>query len=180
MYLNEIPWWLLYCVQKRRSYYLIIFLIIFLQCWQTAPLLNNGWNFKKVPFSFYPWCVFDHVLPQIIKIEHTKQKSRDCFGICLPEDSKTPQGVKIHVFWGVLESSAWADSKTLRGFVFRAKWLVSFCSWMENGWIIMTEDGSFRDEFPDEQIAFKKYEEFKKKNHITRYSAVQLFLCTTF
>ena len=42
------------------------------------------------------------------------------------------------------------------------KWPVSFCSWMENGWIIMREDGSFRNEFPDEQIAFKKYEEFKK------------------
>ena len=33
---------------------------------------------------------------------------------------------------------------------------------MENGWIIMREDGSFRNEFPDEQIAFKKYVEFKK------------------
>ena len=40
------------------------------------------------------------------------------------------------------------------------KWPVSFCPWMENGWIIMREDGSFRNEFPDEQIAFKKYEEF--------------------
>ena len=44
----------------------------------------------------------------------------------------------------------------------KKKWLVSFCPWMENGWIIMREDGSFRNEFPDEQIAFKKYEEFKK------------------
>ena len=42
------------------------------------------------------------------------------------------------------------------------KWPVSFCPWMENGWIIMREDGSFRNEFPNEHIALKKYEEFKK------------------
>ena len=34
-----------------------------------------------------------------------------------------------------------------------------------HGWKMdgsLWEDGSFRNEFPDEQIAFKKYEEFKK------------------
>ena len=97
------------------------------------------------------------------------------------------------------------------------KWLVSFCLQLDFGCIIMRDDGSFKNEFPDVQVDFKKYEKFKKsililmliflvwlKNcnllffnnsfnllfctvlmycfHfiITRYSAVQLFLCTTF
>ena len=31
---------------------------------------------------------------------------------------------------------------------------------MENGWIIMREDWSFRNEFPDDQRAVEKYETY--------------------
>ena len=42
------------------------------------------------------------------------------------------------------------------------KWLVSFCLRLDFGCIIMRNDGSFKNEFPDVQVDFKKYEKFKK------------------